>query len=126
MMEARDGTTIFDDGSSFGEYGPTTENEGPNVDFIAHARVDLPAALDALDDADKRIAGLEAERDALKAEVARLREAVDVRDEVAASGGGTLDHCAYCGARGKTHPLGAQPHAADCPKVTHPAGKETP
>jgi hypothetical protein len=86
---------------------------------IAELEDGLRLAAEALRVARARIAELEAE-------VARLREAVDVRDEVAASGGGTLDHCAYCGTRGKTHPLGAQPHAADCPKVTHPAGKETP
>jgi hypothetical protein len=114
---------------------------GQYDDMLFEAATDcLPAALDALDEADRRIAELEAEinrRDSmdaadievvaqttgdLGAEVARLRLAVGVRDK-AAIGGGPADKlgnfsCGYCGV------IGINPCSNQCPTITHPLDKE--
>jgi hypothetical protein len=70
-----------------------------------------------------RVAELEAERDALKAEVARLREAVQVRDACQSGAQEAFGASAvypYC-RRGAS--AGEISHKADCPTVTHPAEK---
>jgi len=56
----------------------------------------------------------------MQAEIDRLRTCVEARDKAASAGRGTLYYCQYCGARGSTHPFGAQPHSSHCPTLTHP------
>ena len=71
----REWTRIADDGSAGGEYNEAIDTHGPDADFIAHARTDIPALLAEVERLRRLLPPGAVPR--LSGEMVRLLETVD-------------------------------------------------